>query len=76
MQLYANNHADQPPADKDSATETMKFFFNCLSLLLGRLDKKQLEFALAEHGSLLSEVLISQVAFDFLFEKLYQLFYN
>ncbi|KAL3533812.1 hypothetical protein ACH5RR_007333 [Cinchona calisaya] len=60
IQFYADNHADEPAADKDSGVETIKFFLNCLSLLLGRLDKKQLGTALAEHESLLSKVLISQ----------------
>ena len=74
MQFYADNHAHGPAADKDSAIETIKFFMNCLSLLLGRLHEKQLETALAENGSLLSEVLISQVAFDD--TKLKQLFHH
>ncbi|XP_027068028.1 uncharacterized protein [Coffea arabica] len=60
IKFYADNHAHGPAADKDSAIETIKFFMNCLSLLLGRLHEKQLETALAENGSLLSEVLISQ----------------
>lgn len=60
IKFYADNHSHERAADKDSAIETIKFFFNCLSLLLGRLHEKQLETALAENGSLLSEVLISQ----------------
>ncbi|KAL3533814.1 hypothetical protein ACH5RR_007335 [Cinchona calisaya] len=31
IQFYADNHADEPAADKDSGVETIKFFLNCLS---------------------------------------------
>ncbi|KAI5682940.1 hypothetical protein M9H77_04168 [Catharanthus roseus] len=57
----SDNHGEEPSLDKDGGTETVKFFLTCLSLLLGRLDSKQFETALADYGPQLSKVLISQL---------------
>ncbi|CAI9100017.1 OLC1v1036934C2 [Oldenlandia corymbosa var. corymbosa] len=59
IEPFTVNHGDEPAAEKDSAIQTIKFFLNCLSLLLGKLDGKKFEEALAEHGTMLSRVLIS-----------------
>ncbi|CAK9169072.1 unnamed protein product [Ilex paraguariensis] len=62
IKVYADNYSEQHTDHKDSGTETMKFFLNCLSLLLGRLDVKQFDNAMAEYAPKISQVLISQVA--------------
>lgn len=61
MQFYAENHTEEYTENKDSGIETIKFFLNCLSLLLGRLDGKRFENTLSEDGLRISRVLISQV---------------
>ena len=62
MQFYADNYTEEHTENKESGVETMKFFLNCLSLLLGHLDGKQFENAMSEDGLRISRVLISQVA--------------
>ncbi|KAG5555624.1 hypothetical protein RHGRI_006315 [Rhododendron griersonianum] len=61
MQFYAENHTEEYTENKDSGIETIKFFLNCLSLLLGRLDGKRFENTLSEDGLRISRVLISQL---------------
>lgn len=61
MQFYAENHTEEYTENKDSGIETIKFFLNCLSLLLGHLDGKRFENTLSEDGLRISRVLISQV---------------
>lgn len=62
MQFYADNHAEESSSNKDSGVEIIKFFLNCLSLLLGRLDDKKFRTAMTDFGSQISQVLMSQVA--------------
>ncbi|KAG5555649.1 hypothetical protein RHGRI_006336 [Rhododendron griersonianum] len=59
--FYAENHTEEYTENKDSGIETIKFFLNCLSLLLGRLDGKRFENTLSEDGLRISRVLISQL---------------
>ncbi|KAI8562184.1 hypothetical protein RHMOL_Rhmol03G0015000 [Rhododendron molle] len=61
MQFYAENHTEENTENKDSGIETIKFFLNCLSLLLGHLDGKRFENTLSEDGLRISRVLISQL---------------
>ncbi|KAF7147204.1 hypothetical protein RHSIM_Rhsim03G0017400 [Rhododendron simsii] len=61
MQFYAENHTEEYTENKDSGIETIKFFLNCLSLLLGHLDGKRFENTLSEDGLRISRVLISQL---------------
>lgn len=61
MQFYADNYAEESPKNKESGRETIKFFLNCLALLLGRLHGMQFETTIEEHGSQLSQAIISQV---------------
>ncbi|KAI3471664.1 hypothetical protein Pfo_028314 [Paulownia fortunei] len=46
---------------KNSKSETVIFFLNCLLLLLGRLDNQQFGNAITEFGSQISQVLMSQL---------------
>ncbi|XP_058207690.1 uncharacterized protein LOC131320827 isoform X4 [Rhododendron vialii] len=61
IQFYAENHTEEYTENKDSGIETIKFFLNCLSLLLGHLDSKRFENTLSEDGLQISRVLISQL---------------
>lgn len=63
VQLYADNHTEESSVDKGGGLETIKFFLNCLSLVMGRLDGKQFDTALADYGPQLLKVLLSQVTF-------------
>lgn len=62
IQFYADNHAEESSSNKDSGVEIIKFFLNCLSLLLGRLDDKKFGAAMTDFGSQISQVLISQLS--------------
>ncbi|CAL5362891.1 unnamed protein product [Camellia sinensis] len=59
--FYADNYTEEHTENKESGVETIKFFLNCLSLLLGRFDGKQFENAMSEDGLRISRVLISQL---------------
>ncbi|GMP97065.1 hypothetical protein CsSME_00045462 [Camellia sinensis var. sinensis] len=61
IQFYAGNYTEEHTENKESGVETIKFFLNCLSLLLGRFDGKQFENAMSEDGLRISRVLISQL---------------
>ncbi|XP_028059848.1 uncharacterized protein LOC114263496 isoform X4 [Camellia sinensis] len=61
IQFYADNYTEEHAENKESGVETIKFFLNCLSLLLGHLDGKQFENAMSEDGLRISRVLISQL---------------
>lgn len=61
IQFYADNRTEESSMDKSGGLETIKFFLNCVSLLLGRLDSKQFDTALADYGPQLLKVLISQL---------------
>ncbi|KAL7197382.1 hypothetical protein ACSBR2_020006 [Camellia fascicularis] len=61
IQFYADNYTEEHTENKESGVETIKFFLNCLSLLLGRFDGKQFENAMSEDGLRISRVLISQL---------------
>ncbi|XP_052172708.1 uncharacterized protein LOC127788461 isoform X2 [Diospyros lotus] len=54
---YTKEHAE----NIDNGIETIKFFLNCLSLLLGHFDGKQFENAISEYGLQISRVLIKQL---------------
>lgn len=62
IQLYMQDESDDGPTN--TSIETRKFFLNCLSLLLGRLDGKQLETVIGEHGRQLVNILFSQLQYD------------
>lgn len=61
MQLYADNYAEGHPENKDGGAETIKFFLNCLCLLLGRFDCKKFETIVSEYGMRISHALLPQV---------------
>lgn len=56
-----DNHASGSADNKDGGLETMKFFLNCLCLLLGRLDGKRFESTMSEIGMKISRILVPQV---------------
>ncbi|KAL0359508.1 UNVERIFIED_CONTAM: hypothetical protein Sangu_0800200 [Sesamum angustifolium] len=60
IQFYADNQSEEPNMSKDSKSDTINFFLNCLLLLLGRLDNQQFGNAITEFGSQISQVLMSQ----------------
>ncbi|XAR68546.1 hypothetical protein NMG60_11003705 [Bertholletia excelsa] len=57
LQFCADNYTEEHTSCKDSGTETMKFFLNCLTLLLGRFDDKQFGNAISEKGLRIDGVL-------------------
>ncbi|KAK4404886.1 hypothetical protein Sango_0857200 [Sesamum angolense] len=61
IQFYADNQSEEPNMSKDSKSDTINFFLNCLLLLLGRLDNQQFGNAITEFGSQISQVLMSQM---------------
>lgn len=61
MQFYAG-HTES----KDGSSETIKFFLNCLCLLLGRFDSKKFESVVSEYGMRISQVLVPQVIIEVL----------
>lgn len=61
MQFYSNNHTSEHSESKDGGIATRKFFLNCLSLLLGRLDNKKFESMMSEYGMQITSVLLMQV---------------
>ncbi|KAL0453083.1 UNVERIFIED_CONTAM: hypothetical protein Slati_1286400 [Sesamum latifolium] len=63
IQFYADNQSEEPNMSKDSKSDTINFFLNCLLLLLGRLDNQQFGNAITEFGSQISQVLMSQLRF-------------
>ncbi|XP_004292072.1 PREDICTED: uncharacterized protein LOC101315407 [Fragaria vesca subsp. vesca] len=56
IQFYASQ-----TENKDGSSETIKFFLNCLCLLLGRFDSKKFESVVAEYGMRISQVLLPQL---------------
>ncbi|KAL0383567.1 UNVERIFIED_CONTAM: hypothetical protein Scaly_0644000 [Sesamum calycinum] len=60
--VYADNQSEEPNMSKDSKSDTINFFLNCLLLLLGRLDNQQFGNAITEFGSQISQVLMSQLS--------------
>ncbi|CAH9062850.1 unnamed protein product [Cuscuta europaea] len=61
IQFFAETRSKEPSRNKESGTDTLKFFINCLCLLLGRLVGTQFETAISEYGSQISQALISQL---------------
>ncbi|KAA8517047.1 hypothetical protein F0562_017135 [Nyssa sinensis] len=61
IQFYADNNTEERTENKDSGIETIKFFLNCLSLLLGRFDGKRFESAMSEYRLQIYRVLTSQL---------------
>ncbi|XP_011075215.1 uncharacterized protein LOC105159735 isoform X2 [Sesamum indicum] len=61
IQFYADNQSEEPNMSKDSQSDTINFFLNCLLLLLGRLDNQQFGNAIIEFGSQISQVLMAQL---------------
>ncbi|KAK6124641.1 hypothetical protein DH2020_041613 [Rehmannia glutinosa] len=61
IEFYADNQAEEPSMSRNSKSETINFFLNCLLLLLGRLDNQQFGNAITEFGSQISQVLMSQL---------------
>ncbi|XP_047307736.1 uncharacterized protein LOC124911311 isoform X2 [Impatiens glandulifera] len=60
IQFYADNFTDEHAENKESGIDTVKFFLNCTTLLLGHCNAKQFENALSDYGSQMSRMLISQ----------------
>lgn len=71
MQLYAERWSYKHNEHKDGAAETRKFFLNCLCLLLGRLVGSRFESIMSEYGLQISEVLLPQVTYATLLDKIY-----
>nr|XP_029117568.1 uncharacterized protein LOC105034833 isoform X4 [Elaeis guineensis] len=67
---YTQNENDNDAGKSYGSIETRKFFLNCLCLLLGHLDGKQLEVVITEHGPQLLNLLFSQLRYgdEFLME--------
>ncbi|XP_015899000.3 uncharacterized protein LOC107432388 [Ziziphus jujuba] len=61
LQFYSNNHTSEHSESKDGGIATRKFFLNCLSLLLGRLDNKKFESMMSEYGMQITSVLLMQL---------------
>ncbi|KAH7854589.1 hypothetical protein Vadar_015669 [Vaccinium darrowii] len=61
IEFYAENQTEEYTENKESGIETIKFFLNCLSLLLVHFDDKRFENTLSKDGSRISRVLISQL---------------
>ena len=61
MQFYADSKSKEHNKNADTGIATKKFFLNCLSLLLGRLDGKQIERTVSENGMQISRALVPQV---------------
>ncbi|KAK2995775.1 hypothetical protein RJ640_010751 [Escallonia rubra] len=62
IQVSSENNADEQAENRESKMETLKFFLNCLLLLLGRLDGKQFENAMSEKGLQIARVLTTQLS--------------
>lgn len=71
MQYYTNNYVEGNAESEDGGIETRKFFINCLCLLLGRFDGKQLECVLLDYGKQISHMLLSQVSMCGIFEVIF-----
>lgn len=61
IQFYTDSDSKQHTKNTDTGIATRKFFLNCLSLLLGRLDGKQIERTVTEYGMQISRALIPQL---------------
>ncbi|KAK1313617.1 hypothetical protein QJS10_CPA06g01801 [Acorus calamus] len=61
LQFYNHNGGGDDLGKANSRTQTKKFFLNCISLLLGRLDGKQLGIAISECGPKLLNLLVLQL---------------
>lgn len=61
IQCYTDNHSEESIVERNGRPETVKFFLNCISLLLGRLDHKHFDIAVAEYGTRLANLLILQL---------------
>lgn len=72
VQFYTENDTDENLGKMSSRMETIKFFLNCISLLVGRLDNKQLENAVSESGLQASNFLLSLVG-NLVFSESYDL---
>lgn len=72
MQFYTENDTDENLGKMSSRMETIKFFLHCISLLVGRLDNKQLENAVSESGLQASNFLLSLVG-NLVFSESYDL---
>ncbi|GAB2233247.1 hypothetical protein Droror1_Dr00002466 [Drosera rotundifolia] len=60
IEFYSDVGTAEQTADSSSSSETIKFFLNCLALLLGRLDSNRLACVMLEHELRISDVLLSQ----------------
>ncbi|KAF9617299.1 hypothetical protein IFM89_035243 [Coptis chinensis] len=61
IEFYMNEYSNQHSGAIDDGMETRKFFLISISLLLGRLDNKQFETAMSEHGLQVSRLLLTQL---------------
>lgn len=61
IQFYTDSLAQEPIDKKDSGIETIKFFVNCICLLLGRQEGRQFESTMSEYGLQIARVLLSQL---------------
>ncbi|VFQ91190.1 unnamed protein product [Cuscuta campestris] len=61
IQFFADTQSEKPSENKDSGTDTLKFFINCLCLLLGRLVGTEFETAISEYGSQICQALTPQL---------------
>lgn len=75
MQFYTDSKSEEYTKN-DTGIATRKFFLNCLLLLLGRLDAKQIERTMTEYGMQISHALIPQVGiFDLLQWAIYDVYW-
>ncbi|XP_065855835.1 uncharacterized protein [Euphorbia lathyris] len=61
IQYYIESQAEGQIENKNAGVETIKFFLNCLCLLLGRLGSNKFESTVSEYGMQISRILLSQL---------------
>ncbi|XP_049934180.1 uncharacterized protein LOC116255757 isoform X3 [Nymphaea colorata] len=61
MQIYVQEDGYGEQSDEASSVETRKFFLNCISLILGRLDSGEIELVVSENGPRILTVLFAQI---------------
>ncbi|CAN6454147.1 unnamed protein product [Victoria cruziana] len=61
MQIYVQEDGHEEQSDEGSSMEIRKFFLNCISLILGRLDSAAIELVVSENGPQILMVLFAQI---------------
>ncbi|WCJ33914.1 ARM repeat superfamily protein [Euphorbia peplus] len=61
IQYYIESQAEGQIENKNAGAETIKFFLNCVCLLLGRFGSNKFESIMSEYGMQISRILLSQL---------------